>query len=101
MLSTKKMNLTIKSNADFYFEVIEDEYETFKNKYPNSEYISVTYIPIILNHHFGQDNCLLSYSTNHYICKTSINDLLTKDLCYPLCIFFEHFLKNFSNSFNS
>jgi hypothetical protein len=73
MLSTKNTNSA--SISDFYFK---DEYEIFKNKYPNSEYISVTYIPIILNYHFGQDNCLLSYSTNHYICKTSINDLLTK-----------------------
>jgi hypothetical protein len=75
-------------NKDFYFEVIENEtnnnkhvenqYIEFKNKYAKSEYIPTSYIPTILNYYFGEENCLLSYSVNHLICKVYINDLLTK-----------------------
>ena len=81
MLSINKS----KNNIDFYFEVINDndnnynnQYLNFKNKYSNSEYIPSSYIPTILNYHFGEDNCILTYSLNHCICKVNINDLLTK-----------------------
>ena len=79
MLSTNKN----KNNIDFYFEIINDtennnEYLEFTNKYTNSEYIPSSYIPTILNYHFGEDNCILTYSLNHRICKVNVNDLLAK-----------------------
>uniref|UniRef100_A0A6C0ITK3 Uncharacterized protein n=1 Tax=viral metagenome TaxID=1070528 RepID=A0A6C0ITK3_9ZZZZ len=65
------------NNSNFYFEVIENEYSIFKNKYPNSEYIPLAYISTILTHHFGENSCILSYSPNHLVCKTTIQILLS------------------------
>ena len=54
----------------------KDDYEIIRNTFGLNEYIPSKNIPIVMKHHFGSSELILSYNENHGIYKIKIGDLL-------------------------
>ena len=68
-----------KNKQSLLLDIVEepinkDDYEIIRNTFGLNEYIPSKNIPIVMKHHFGSSELILSYNENHGIYKIKIGD---------------------------